>query len=209
MFEFNHFAESMLQLRTSASKNADVALFQELDTLYSEATRFYHDKTHVAECLTNFQHYRNQAVHPAEIEVAIWYHDAIYDTKAPDNEEQSAALAERSLSKAKVANASITRIVEMILATKTHEVSSPDSELMVDIDLGILGTPAEVFEHYDQNIRKEYHWVPRELYGPGRIKVLQSFLDRDVIFHTQKIHNRLEAQARANLTNKLAELSAL
>lgn len=154
MFEYTQFAESMNQL----AAKVDETLFQELDTLYSESTRFYHDKTHVAECLRNLQPYRAQAVHPAEIEVAIWYHDAIYDTKAPDNEEKSAELAERALSSAKVANASITRIVEMILATKTHEVSSPDSELMVDIDLGILGTPAAVFEVYDQNIRKEYPW---------------------------------------------------
>lgn len=204
MFEYTQFAESMNQL----AAKVDETLFQELDTLYSESTRFYHDKTHVAECLRNLQPYRVQAVHPAEIEVAIWYHDAIYDTKAPDNEEKSAELAERALSSAKVANASITRIVEMILATKTHEVSSPDSELMVDIDLGILGTPAEVFEIYDQNIRKEYYWVPLELYGPGRVKVLQSFLERDVIYHTKQIQSQYEAQARTNLTNKLAELSA-
>lgn len=204
MFEYTQFAESMNQL----AAKVDETLFQELDTLYSESTRFYHDKTHVAECLRNLQPYRAQAVHPAEIEVAIWYHDAIYDTKAPDNEEKSAELAERALSSAKVANASITRIVEMILATKTHEVSSPDSELMVDIDLGILGTPAAVFEVYDQNIRKEYHWVPLELYGPGRVKVLQSFLERDVIYHTKQIQSQYEIQARTNLTNKLAELSA-
>lgn len=204
MFEYTKFAESMDQL----AAKVDQTLFQELDTLYSEPTRFYHDKTHVAECLANFQPYREQAMHPAEIEVAIWYHDAIYDTKAPDNEEQSAALAERALGSARVANDSITRIVEMILATKTHEVSSPDSALMVDIDLGILGTPAEVFETYDQNIRKEYHWVPLELYGPGRVKVLQSFLERDVIYHTKQIQSLYEAQARTNLTNKLAELNA-
>ncbi len=205
MFEYTEFAKSMHQL----AANADQTLFEELNSLYSEPTRFYHDKTHVAECLKNFQPYRGQAVQPAEIEVAIWYHDAIYDTKAPDNEEQSAALAERALGKAKVANACIARIVEMILATKTHQVSSPDSALMVDIDLGILGTPAEVFETYDQNIRKEYHWVPLELYGPGRVKVLQSFLEREVIYHTKPIQDLYEAQARTNLSNKLAELSAV
>lgn len=204
MFEYTKFAESMSQL----AANVDQTLFQELNALYSESTRFYHDKTHVSECLTNFQPYRRQAEHPAEIEVAIWYHDAIYDTKAPDNEEKSAELAERALSGAKVANDSIARIVDMILATKTHEVSTPDSELMVDIDLGILGTPAEVFERYDQNIRKEYHWVPLALYGPGRIKVLQSFLERDVIYHTKQIQSQYEAQARTNLANKLAQLSA-
>ena len=202
MFDYTHFAQSLEQLGASPSQD----LFRELETLYSESTRFYHNKTHVAECLSNFQPYRTQAQHPAEVELAIWYHDAIYDTKAPDNEEQSAILAEQALGTLDLDTAVIDRIVEMILATKSHAVTSMDSMLMVDIDLGILGTPPDVFETYDANIRKEYHWVPLEVYGPGRIQVLQSFLERDLIYHCPQIHNLLEAQARRNLTAKIQQL---
>lgn len=173
MFESINLERSMYELGASYP----VELFVTLDRHYSEESRFYHDKSHIAECLRQFEPYRSKAEFPAEIEIAIWFHDVIYDTRASDNEEQSAALAERVLVDASAEAASIRRIVDMILATKTHQVTSHDSKLMVDIDLGILGAAEHVFERYDQDIRREYHWVPEEAYLPGRAQVLTSFVE--------------------------------
>ena len=50
--------------------------------------------------------------------------------------------------------------------------SSPDAQLLVDIDLSILGSPAERFERYDQDVRKEYAWVPGFRYQEARAQVL-------------------------------------
>ena len=195
MFEFIHFQDSMASL----GAKADQETFQDLLTRYSEPSRFYHDKSHVAECLTQFQKYRRHAENPGEIEVAIWFHDAIYDTTANDNEERSASLAEDHLKRTAIGKDAITRIVEMILATKSHQVTSVDSMLMVDVDLGILGAPAQIFDAYDQNIRKEYHWVPNDRYLSGRVQVLKSFQDREMIYHINEIRDLYEAQARRNL----------
>lgn len=188
--------------------NPDPEIFHLLDTLYSEPTRFYHDKSHISECLTQFQKYRAKAENAAEIEIAIWFHDAIYDTKTGDNEEKSAELAEERLSLVKVKPEVIGRVVDMILATKTHQVTTSDSKLMVDVDLGILGTPHDIFETYDRNIRKEYSWVPEEIYLPNRAKILQQFLERETIYHTNDLRNLYDAKARENLARKVAQLTS-
>ena len=185
----------------------DAEIFHQLKVTYTEHGRYYHDDSHITECLSQFQHYMKLAEHPHEIEIAIWFHDAIYDTHKPDNEEQSAAWAKRYLLGAGANRQSVNRIVKMILATKNHQVTSVDSKLMLDIDLGILGAPSAHFEKYDPAIRQEYHWVPEEHYRVGRTEVLRGFLDRDVIYHTGIIREKLEESARDNLTRKIAELS--
>ncbi len=182
-------------------------IFVQLDTAYGESTRYYHNAQHVAECLKHFAVYQEQAQYPAEIEVAIWFHDAIYDTTKQDNEAQSAEWARRYLTDKNVAIASIDRIVEIIIATKTHESESADSALMVDIDLGILGATVDAFDAYDAAIRKEFHWVPTAQYCMGRSQVLSSFLKRETIYQTQLMRDLYETQARKNLSRKMIELS--
>lgn len=204
MFEYSELKRTLDELGGRDDRNT----FELLCAVYGEPTRFYHDSTHVAECLAEFQKYRDLAVRPAEVEAAIWFHDAIYDTRASDNEEKSAELAERQLGATGVGSNSISRISEMIRATKTHEVSTVDSQLMIDVDLGILGASEKTFERYDRNIRKEYDWVPIAAYRTGRIRVLQTFLEREIIYHTVQIRELYEVRARENLARKIAQLDA-
>ena len=182
-------------------------IFSELDELYSEETRFYHDRSHVAECLANFGMYRHLAKNPAEIEVAIWFHDAIYDTRKGDNEELSAQLAQDRLTSLGANERSVDSVVEMILATKTHNAVTPDSKLMLDVDLGILGASKETFERYDESIRREFEWVPEEIYLRERAKVLRSFLEREQIYQTKELRDALERRARENLARKISQLA--
>ena len=185
---------------------ADRAAFESLLASYTEAGRHYHDTSHIEECLRGLEAHRDLALHPQEIEAAIWFHDAVYDTRANDNEQRSADLAQHSLCRAGVDEERSGRVVDMILATKTHHASTSDCALMVDIDLAILGTRKDVFEQYDANIRCEYAWVPRETYRPARAKILRSFLERDTIYQTPRLRELYEEHARANLRSKLAEL---
>jgi predicted metal-dependent HD superfamily phosphohydrolase len=182
-------------------------IFEELKAEYTSADRAYHSDTHVSECLRHLQSYVHLAKVIPEIEIAIWFHDAIYDTKKSDNEELSAEWAVRYLSEKRLNSESIARIEDMILCTKTHEASSSDAVLMLDIDLGILGTPTEVFERYDQDIRREYQWIPEQDYKAGRAQVLTTFLERDTIYKNKEIAEKLEHQARVNLSRKIEELS--
>ena len=182
-------------------------IFDQLSAAYGSDDRHYHDQSHVSECLTHFDQHRALASQPDEIEIAIWFHDAIYDSTKPDNEERSAVWAEEFLSEHSVQPDSVSRISELIHATKTHRSTSEDCALMLDIDLGILGTREEVFERYDQAIRLEYHWVPEEQYFAGRVGVLESFLERPQIYGTDYFFANYEQQARMNLKRKIEELS--
>ena len=85
--------------------------------------------------------------------------------------------------------------------------SSPDAQLLVDIDLSILGSPAERFERYDQDVRKEYAWVQGLRYQQARAQVLQSFLDRPQLYHGEAAVALFEAQARINLAAALSRLA--
>lgn len=204
MFEVGNLKAALAGIGAAPSDR----LFSTLSEVYGDAGRYYHTSTHIAECLHYARQYQAFAMSISEIEVSIWFHDAIYDTTRSDNEEKSAALAENELSLLGASPKAIGRVVEMILATITHVSAHPDTRLLLDIDLGILGTEAVVFEQYDRNIRKEFSWVPEDAYRTGRSRVLTSFLEREQIFNTKMIRERYEAKARENLMRKLAELRA-
>jgi predicted metal-dependent HD superfamily phosphohydrolase len=181
-----------------------------LDSLlarYSEPHRAYHTRHHLQECFIEFQRVRHLCGHPGEVQCALWYHDAIYDTTASDNEKRSAELAEEAL---REANASVDireRIRTAIMATKHDEVPAlQDACFVVDIDLSILGAARERFDEYERQIRLEYSWVPEAEFRNARRSVLQGFLQRDTIYLTQDLRGRYEKQARTNLQRSLARL---
>ncbi len=87
----------------------DAALFARLDDAYAGPGRHYHCKTHIAECLSLLDEHRRQAERPYEMIVAIWFHDAVYDTTRFDNEARSAEWARKFLSRAGADAAAIDR----------------------------------------------------------------------------------------------------
>src|SRR5438445_1363039 len=76
---------------------APAGWYERLMTVYAEPQRHYHNQQHIAECLTEFDQALHLARRPVEAELALWFHDAVYDPIRGDNEEQSAALAKRCL----------------------------------------------------------------------------------------------------------------
>jgi predicted metal-dependent HD superfamily phosphohydrolase len=183
-------------------------LFTELQTAYTSSGRYYHTDTHITACLRQAQRYGHLALSMPEVTAAIWFHDAIYDTHRNDNEAKSAEWAERALTALGARSESIARITEMILATRTHTSTNPDTLFLIDIDLSILGAEPAIFEHYDQAIRREYAWVPEADFRAGRTKVLASFLARPAIFQIAEINIEYEIPARENLHRKIIELAA-
>ena len=115
-------------------------VFDELVQGYSSPDRFYHSLTHVEDCLALVDKTRSLAAHPEEVELAIWFHDAVYDTRRDDNEQKSAAWAEAVTRDAGLSNAIAERVSRSILATRHDtQVTDTDSQLLVDVDLSILG----------------------------------------------------------------------
>ncbi|SFM38857.1 Predicted metal-dependent phosphohydrolase, HD superfamily [Marinobacter zhejiangensis] len=174
---------------------------------YQEPQRKYHTAQHLAECLQWWEACREQAEKPAEVEMSLWFHDAVYDVKGRDNEARSAAWAVQALREAGVSEESLGRISALILATR-HSVTpeTSDQQLLVDIDLAILGAPRPRFDAYEAQIREEYRWVPDALYSDKRREVLAGFEARDAIYRTPRLYALLEAQARSNLAHALSQL---
>jgi predicted metal-dependent HD superfamily phosphohydrolase len=190
----------------------DNAVKTELSALYQAKGRHYHNLAHIEAMLALAGDYRGLLGDPQAVEAAIWFHDAIYDSKAKDNEAKSAALAEKWLA-GRIDAGRLSRISAMILATATHELprfddatATRDASLFLDMDLSILGAEPDAFDAYERAVRREYHWVEEPMWRAGRGAVLTSFLARPHIFHTEEFRRRFEPQARLNMARSLEAL---
>src|SRR5690606_16715090 len=179
-------------------------LLARLIAAYNEPQRKYHSEQHLTECLERFNRHRVFAVEPADVEMALWFHDAIYATGADDNEAERVAGAAEELRQAGVGAAGMARVVELILATR-HQALPParDRELLVDSDLASLGADLPRFEEYERQVREECSWVPDAIFLDKRREVLSGFLARNPLYNTPRLREHLEHQARCNLERSL------
>lgn len=172
---------------------------------YAEPHRAYHTGQHLGECLALLDWAAPPPRVRAEVGLALWFHDAVYDSQRHDNEAQSAAWAVAALGGAGASDPLCARIEALILATKHDAVPTDDeAKLLVDIDLAILGADEARFAEYERQIRREYAWVPEEAFRAARARVLASFADRPAIYATPRFHERFEVAARRNLARALA-----
>ncbi len=190
--------------RIGAQGNADAA-YKMLTDRYAEPHRFYHTLEHIAHCLDEFAPARHLPNHSNEVEMAIWFHDAIYNTHRKDNEEQSAELAAQTAREIGRPNVFAIYVYGLILATKHDAIpKSIDAEVLVDVDLSILGQPPAVFGEYERDIRKEYGWVSDEQFRIGRSGLLQQLLDDNpFVYHTGFFRAKYTMQARENIQRSL------
>jgi predicted metal-dependent HD superfamily phosphohydrolase len=184
-------------------------LYHQLVRLYSAEGRAYHNLSHIRSLLDLSDSFRDRIQNYQALGFAIWFHDAIYNTRKKDNEELSAKFAVKSIGRFKVPVDTLVLICEMILATGEHQNKggSEDIDLLLDLDLSILGSEEEVYRCYAQAIRKEYWWAPGFLYNEGRKKVLSRFLERESIYLTREMADRFEEQARRNIRREIESLS--
>jgi predicted metal-dependent HD superfamily phosphohydrolase len=180
-----------------------------LRAAYDEPHRSYHTARHIGWCLAALDQpeVRELAKYPYEVEMALWFHDAVYDAHARDNEERSAVMAEQVLRDGGVAGDVAARIASHVRATSGHHASAPDTQLVIDIDLAILGQDVVAYARFEGEIRREYAWVEAGAYAAGRSQVLRRFLEREAIYATALFRSRYEAQARANILAALEKLS--
>lgn len=201
---YDRFSRLIASLQQPACAHPAIrGVYQEVIAAWQQAHRHYHSPQHLAECLLLFDTPEIQTAlqHPPEVEMALWFHDLIYDPKATDNEERSADSARRLLSGLpSIENTVIERIAQMILSTKDHIAHSSDAQILIDIDLAILGAPPSRFAEYEKQIRAEYAWVDADTYVIARQAALAHFAERPKIFQSPFLSMRLEAQARINLS---------
>ena len=189
--------------------NPDSKLHGELIARYGEPHRKYHTTQHLDECFEKLDDIRPLARYPAEVELALWFHDAIYDVKRHDNEEKSADWARASAAAAGVSAEACERVYSLILTTRHKAVPhGTDAEILVDVDLSILGSAPERFDEYERQVREEYAWVPEFVFRRERKAILKEILARSRIFSTTRFRDRYEQQARSNIERSLERLEA-
>jgi predicted metal-dependent HD superfamily phosphohydrolase len=182
--------------------------FADLDRRYREPGRHYHTWAHVASCLRELRRAGPGPAQAQALELALWFHDAVYRPGRGDNEQASAELALRWASALGLAPALGQRAAGLILATR-HEPSGapgpdPTVALLLDIDLAVLGAPWSRYLRYERGIAREYTAMPPEAFREGRARLLRGFLDRPALYATP-LFRKLERRARANLARALLE----
>jgi len=201
---------------------ADQQELQHLYSAYTEPQRAYHTLQHLEECLQHLDDYRLRQANEnsddnendiALVEIALWYHDAIYQPLAQHNERNSAQWASDFLRRSGIKTTVCEQVYALIMATchqqGQQQNASHQQQLLVDIDLAILGVNRERFQEYEQQVREEYKRIPRFIYRKKRRAVLQSFLTLPRIYNTQWFYARFEQQARNNLASSIRSLSFL
>jgi predicted metal-dependent HD superfamily phosphohydrolase len=188
-------------------------VFDDVVGRHREPHRRYHGVRHVVWVIRHV-HELADSCGPVDLPTVIaaaFFHDAVYDARATDNEERSALLAERLLRSLGWDGSDAGAAARMIRRTAGHtapgnEVIAADDQVLLDADLAILGADPAAYDAYVTGVRAEYGHLDAAAWTVGRSAVLQSLLARPHLYHTVAGVERWESRARANLT---AELSAL
>ena len=185
------------------------AVFEELDALYREPHRRYHSVSHIEHCLRQFDLAADRMDEPDAVEMALWFHDAIYDIPTQDNERRSAELfAARAGGRGSEQFRSTVHRLIMVTAHLKASLQTLDESFMVDIDLSSFGLPWEEFMRDTRAVRAEYPHVPDSEFRPQQKKFLEFLAARPVFCFTEFFRHRHEARARKNIERLHARLEA-
>ncbi len=186
---------------------ADPEVHAELRRHYSDPARAYHTLHHVAECLEIFEAQRALVQRPQELELAIWFHNAIFDVRRADNELRSAEWAQRCLLQAGANDALAQRVYDLVLGTAPHaEVEAGDACLLVDIDNAIYGSRPSRYDEFERQWRQEHRHLPQSLYQAVRRKVLRDLLAAPHVYFTAAFRERYQSMAHANIQRALRHM---
>lgn len=179
-------------------------------SFYSAPIRHYHTVEHLVNVVQNCEDLIScdNCVAPEEILMGAIFHDAIYiPAAAPDDAHQSAELAFVTALGGGINHAAARRISELVRVTATHKPETVDQQILCDSDLAVLGYDEIIYEDYTRKIKKEFSFIPDDIYIQGRQFVLRSFLNRERIFHTDTYYKKYEKSARHNIQEEIYSLT--
>ena len=178
-------------------------VYAELARLLGAPQRRFHNLDHIRDCLRHMDEVVALLRDPDAMELALWFHDAVYTPGDPTNERRSTELF-LGLS----AGASPTlrrRVCGLVLATRHSRIASTgDRRYIEDIDLVGFGAPWEEFMRAGDLLRLEFEDQPDAPYYLGQVKFLEQLARRPVFFGTEYFRQRHEARAQDNLRRLLA-----
>lgn len=200
--------EKFLNLIRKYSKNEDYNLecWNEIENNYSSKSRHYHNLEHLENMFSELSKIQSEVKNLDCLLFAIYYHDIIYKSTKNNNEHQSALTFKNRIIKTSFGK--LNECMSQIEATKEHKISDDyDTNILLDLDLSVLGKTSEEYKKYSESIRKEYQIYPDFMYRKGRKKVLKSILKLDFIYKTDYFKRLYENQAKENLMLELKQLS--
>ncbi|MET8273512.1 MULTISPECIES: HD domain-containing protein [unclassified Streptomyces] len=176
---------------------------------WAEPQRRYHTTAHLAAVLDRVDTLAGHAADPDAVRLAAWFHDAVYRPDRSENEERSAALAERALPEAGVPDDTAAEVARLVRLTVTHDPADGDTngEVLCDADLAILAAAPKEYAAYAAQVRDEYGFVPDDAFRDGRATVLRQLLGLPRLFRTPHGVAEWEPRARQNLLTELELLT--
>lgn len=184
---------------------------------WREPHRVYHTTLHLAAALDALDsvagdtQLSERALWQARL--GLWFHDAVHDGVAQQDEERSAALVAEllgPLAGAGVSAEDVDEVARLVLVTADHDPAPGDAVggLVSDADLAVLGGSPAGYTRYTHQVRAEYCDVPDPLFRAGRAQVLSDLLAGGPLFRTAPGAARWQDSAVANLRAELAVLAA-
>ena len=226
------------------TSNTPASWFQEIYDRHTEPGRYYHTVVHLWECfeLLDIVIFNlKESTWYAPMAWSVFFHDSIYDPKSNRNEKDSAELFRAFVNdcmSSAMGKTTFNSVLTMILATEKHKVILPSEgsrempkkdeleEIMMqkhflDIDMAVLGKQQGAYFKYAALIRKEYEFVPHDVYCSKRAEILETFLggssgasdssmnktgQKKYIYLTDSFQGAFEDRARGNLRNEVSLL---
>ncbi|MFE6894889.1 hypothetical protein [Streptomyces sp. NPDC057694] len=209
-----HLRERWARTLRATTENPGIDPYPYADNLlarWSEPHRSYHTQAHLTAVLDHVDVLAEHAADAELVRLAAWFHDAVYRPDRSENEERSAALAERALTEAGLPEPKVAEVARLVRLTITHDPAEADTdgETLCDADLAILAAAPETYAAYTRAVRKEYAFVPDEAFREGRATILRQLLDLPELFRTPYGKQHWTAPARDNLTTELDLLAPL
>ena len=147
---------------------------------WSESHRHYHNINHLNDLIAQInEDYADGKLNESEREkltLTALFHDLVYEPNRNDNEEKSADIFYRFCSEQY--NVDLVEVKQMILDTKNHVPCTPLSQKFIDYDMNICERNFDELLEWEDGIKEEYSMFSNEEYKSGRIKFLESILDK-------------------------------
>ena len=200
--------DAILRRRWARTLPTEPELGKELLGLWSQEHRYYHDRVHLLSVLEAVDRLGGKlsAEELMLLQLAAWFHDAVYQGTAED-EFKSAVLARERLDSVLSARA-VSTVSDLILLTAGHNPKESDrlGRILCDADLEVLARPEPAYQRYAHAIYQEYAHLPRHVLAEGRSRILTALLEKATIYATAAGRDLWESAARSNVSRELEHL---
>lgn len=175
------------------------AIHTRLIDSYSEPQRYYHTLVHIEHCLSLFDKISHKLQNAAAVELALWFHDVVYQPGAIDNEQLSADLF-MTTTNGVFEDTFRNTVYQLIMATiyDGSEVKDSDSKYLMDIDLSSFGRPWAEFIRDSDNLRLEMEGFSDHDYYQRQVRLQERLFGQPRFFKSDYFYSKYEAQARQN-----------